>query len=114
MRGPDTPTYNTLNWPSSNMALERRRPLTVWFDPDMAWPTGKLGRQPVCSAAAPDLPDDKVLFGMARRQTTGRVKRLLCRIGPDRGVPDFSTLSRRRKALAVNSPHRGRRVRGTC
>ena len=33
-------------------ALKRRSSLTVWFDPDMAWaaqPTGKRGRQPVCS-----------------------------------------------------------------
>lgn len=48
-----------------------------------------------------------VLFGMALRQTTGFVESLLRLIGPDRAVPDFSTLSRRQKNLKVNIPHRG-------
>jgi hypothetical protein len=49
----------------------------------------------------------KVLFGMALRQTTGFVESLLCLIGLGWDVPDFSTLSRRQKTLAVNIPHRG-------
>ena len=49
----------------------------------------------------------KVLFGMALRQTTGFVESLPCRIGRDRAVPDFSTLSRRQKTLKVNIPYRG-------
>jgi len=49
----------------------------------------------------------KVLFGMALRQTTGFVESLLRLIGLDWQVPDFSTLSRRQKTLAVNIPHRG-------
>ncbi len=44
---------------------------------------------------------------MALRQTTGFVESLLGLIGLDWDVPDFSTLSRRQKTLAVNSPHRG-------
>ncbi len=48
----------------------------------------------------------KVLFGMALRQTTGFVESLLRLIGPDRAVPDFSTLSRRQKTLKVNIPSR--------
>ncbi len=48
----------------------------------------------------------KVLFGMALRQTTGFVEILLQLIGLDRTVPDFSTLSRRQKTLAVNIPYR--------
>ena len=44
---------------------------------------------------------------MALRQTTGCVESLLCLIGLDWDVPDFSTLSRRQKALAVNIPYRG-------
>jgi hypothetical protein len=46
---------------------------------------------------------------MAVRQTTGFVESLLRLIGMDREVPDFSTLSRRQKSLAVNIPHRGSR-----
>ena len=49
----------------------------------------------------------KVLFGMALRQTTGFVESLLCLIGISWGVPDFNTLSRRQKTLAVNIPYRG-------
>jgi hypothetical protein len=33
----NTPTYKTLNWPSCNEALKRRRSLAIWFDPDMSW-----------------------------------------------------------------------------
>jgi hypothetical protein len=49
----------------------------------------------------------KVLFGMAQRQTTGFEESQLCLIGLNWEVPDFSTLSRRQKALAVNIPQRG-------
>ena len=49
----------------------------------------------------------KVLFGMALRQTTGFVESLLHLIGLNWVVPDFSTLSRRQKTLAVNIPYRG-------
>jgi hypothetical protein len=92
-------------------ALKRRGSLTIWFDPEMASaanPTGKRGRQPVCSdAAVQTCLTMKVLFGMAMRQTTGFVDSLLGLIGLDWDVPDFSTLSRRQKTLAVNIPHRG-------
>ena len=47
------------------------------------------------------------MFGMALRQTTGFVESLLKLIGLDWAVPDFSTLSRRQKTLAVNIPYRG-------
>jgi hypothetical protein len=49
----------------------------------------------------------KVLFGMALRQSAGFVESLLHLIGLDRAVPNFSTLSRRQKALKVNIPYRG-------
>ena len=44
---------------------------------------------------------------MALRQTVGFVESLLKLIGLDWAVPDFSTLSRRQKTLAVNIPYRG-------
>ena len=49
----------------------------------------------------------KVLFGMTLRQTTGFVENLLRLIGLNWAVPDFSTLSRRQRTLAVNIPYRG-------
>ena len=113
MSRPNTPTYKTLNWPAYNKALKRCGSLTIWFDPDMAWeaqPTGKRGRQPLYSdAAVQTCLTMTVFFGMALRQTTGFVESLLQLIGLDWAVPDFSTLSRRQKTLAVNIPHRGSR-----
>ncbi len=77
----------------------------------MAWaakPVGKRGRQPVYSdAAVQNCLTLKVLFGMALRQSTGFVESLLCLIGLDWDVPDFSTLIRRQRTLAVSIPHRG-------
>jgi hypothetical protein len=53
----------------------------------------------------------KVLFGIALRETTGFVESLLRLVGFDWTVPDFSTLSRRQKTLAVTIPYRARRGR---
>ena len=70
--------------------------------------TGKRGRQPQYSdAAIQTCLTMKVLFGMALRQTTGFVESLLRLVGLDWAVPDFSTLSRRQKTLAVCIPYRG-------
>ena len=105
------PTYKTRNWPAYNEALKHRGSLTIWFDPDMTWdaaPTGRRGRHQIYSdAAIQTCLSMKVLFGMALRQTTGFVESLLKLIGLDWAVPDFSTLSRRQKTLAVNIPYRG-------
>ena len=91
-------------------APKRRGSLMIWFDPGLAWaalPTGKRGRQPVYTdAAVQTCLTMKVLFGMALRHTTGCVESLLRLVGLDWAVPDFSTLSRRQKTLAVNIPHR--------
>ena len=85
--------------------------LTIWFDPDMSWdaaPSGKQGRQQTYSVPAiQTCLTMKVLFGMALRQTTGFGESLLRLVGLDWPVPDFSTLSRRQKTLAVNIPYRG-------
>jgi transposase len=79
----------------------------------MRWnaaPTGKRGRQQTYSdAAVQTCLTMKVLFGMALRQTAGFVQSLLKLVGLNWTVPDFSTLSRRQKTLAVNIPYRGSR-----
>ena len=73
-----------------------------------ATPSGKRGRQQSYSdTAIQACLTMKVLFGMALRQTTGFVESLLHLIGLNWVVPDFSTLSRRQKTLAVNIPYRG-------
>ena len=111
MSRPLSPTYRTRNWPAYNESLKRRGSLRIWFDPEMSWdaaPTGRRGRQQTYSdAAIQTCLSMKVLFGMALRQTTGFVESLLQLVGLDWTVPDFSTLSRRQKTLAVNIPYRG-------
>jgi hypothetical protein len=113
MSSPTPPTYKTRNWPAYNEALKRRGSLTIWFDLEMSWhavPTGRRGRQQTYSATANQTClTMKVLFGMALRQTTGFVESLLRLVGLGRSVPDFSTLSRRQKTLAVNITYRGSR-----
>ena len=111
MSRPTSPTYKTRNWPAYNEALKHRGSLTIWLDPEMIWeaaPTGRRGRQQTYSnAAIQTCLSMKVLFGMALRQTTGFVESLLRLVGLNWAVPDFSTLSRRQKTLAVNIPYRG-------
>ena len=111
MSRPTPPTYRTRNWPAYNEALKRRGALTIWFDQEMSWdavPTGRRGRQQTYSdTAIQTCLTMKVLFGMALRKTTGFVQSLLRLVGLDWTVPDFSTLSRRQKTLAVNVPYRG-------
>ncbi|WP_299823614.1 transposase, partial [uncultured Jannaschia sp.] len=48
----------------------------------------------------------KVLFKMPLRQIAGMVASLLRLAGLDWSVPDFSTLCRRQKTLAVQLPYR--------
>ena len=48
-----------------------------------------------------------MLFGLPLRQTTGFVASLLKLAGLDWPVPDFSTLCRRQRTLAVQLPYRG-------
>jgi IS5 family transposase len=110
MSKPAPTRYRTLKWSSYNASLRERGSLTVWFDPDMDWhaaPSGKRGRQQTFSDAAIQVClTIKVLFGLPLRQTTGFVASLLELAGLARPVPDFSTLCRRQKTLAVQLPYR--------
>lgn len=100
----------TRSWPVYNEALKRWGSLTIWFDPEMSWeaaPTGRRGRQQTYSdAAIQTCLSMQVLRGVALRQTTGFVESLLRLVDLDWMVPDFSTLSRRHKTLAVSIPYR--------
>ena len=111
MSKPISPTYKTTNWADYNAALKRRGSLTIWFDPEMNWdgiPSGKRGRsQTFSDAAIQTCLTMKVLFGMALRQTTGFMESLLRLTGLDWDVPDFSTICRRQRTLAVSIPYRG-------
>lgn len=107
MSRPIPPTCKTRNWPAYTEAPKRRGSLTIGFDPETPWearPTGKPARQSEDSDAAIQTRlTMTVLFGMALRQTTGFVERL---IGLDRAVPGFSTLGRRHKTMTVQMSNR--------
>lgn len=111
MSRPIPPSYKTRNLQAHNEALKQRGSLKIWFDPDLVWvppPTGKRGRQSQYSdAAIQTCLTMKVLFGMALWQTTGFVESFLRLVDLDWAVPDFSTLSRHQKAVALTIPYRG-------
>lgn len=100
--------YKTSNWSEYNAALRQRGSLTLWFDPSMQWeaaPNGKHGcQQRFSDKAIETCLLLKVLFRLPLRQTTGLVASLLELAGLNWDVPDFSTLSRRMKALEVDLP----------
>ena len=100
--------YRTLNWSVYKASLRERGSLTIWFDPSTSWhamPSGKHSAQPVYrDVAIQACLTVKVLFGLPLRQTTGFVATLMRLAGLDWPVPDFSTLCRRQKTLAVQLP----------
>jgi hypothetical protein len=110
MSKPPPARYRTTNWSSYNAALRKRGSMLIWVDQEMAWlapQKGGLGRPPVFSDAAIQFClSIKVLFKLPLRQTVGMVASLLRLAGLDWSVPDFSTLCRRQKTLAVQIPYR--------
>ena len=108
MSKPPPARYRTTNWSSYNAALRRRGSMLIWVDQDMAWLApreGRPGRPSVFSDAAIQFClSVKVLFKLPLRQTAGMVASLLRLAGLD--WPDFSTLSRRQRTLAVQIPYR--------
>ena len=66
---------------------------------------GGAGRPPVfCNAAIRFCLTIQVLFKLPLRQTAGMVASLWRLAGLDWPVPDYSTLCRRQKTLAVRIP----------
>ena len=110
MSKPPPARYRTTNWSSYNAALRKRGSMLIWVDQEMAWLApheGRPGRPPVFSDAAIQFClSVKVLFKLPLRQTAGMVASLLRLAGLDWAVPDFSTLCRRQKTLAVQIPYR--------
>lgn len=110
MSKPKPARYRRTNWSTYNAALRKRGSLLIWLDKEMAWfasHEGCPGRPPVFSDAAIQFClSIKVLFKLPLRQAEGMVASLLKLAGLDWPVPDFSTLCRRQKTLAVQVPYR--------
>ncbi|GGE83707.1 hypothetical protein GCM10008020_30730 [Massilia psychrophila] len=99
--------YRTTNWKAYNAALKARGSLLIWLDSGMCWhgkPSGKRGRcQKYSEEAIQFCLTMKSLFNLPLRQAMGMVQSLLKLAGLDWQVPDFSTVSRRQKHLAVTN-----------
>jgi hypothetical protein len=107
---PSPARYRTTNWSSYNASLRKRGSLLIWVDKEITWRAprdSRLGRPSVFSDAAIQFClSIKVLFKLPLRQTAGMVVSLLKLAGLDWPVPDFSTLCRKQKTLAVQIPYR--------
>ena len=110
MTKPMPARYRTTNWSAYNAALRKRGSLLIWLDREMTWLApheGRSGRPPVFSESAIQFClSIKVLFKLPLRLTAGMVASLLRMAGLDWPVPDYSTLCRRQKTLAVQVPYR--------
>lgn len=102
--------YRTTNWSSYTASLSIRGSLLIWLDRDMTWLAphdGCPGRPSVFSETAIQFClTIKVLFKLPLRLTTGMVASLLKMAGLDWAVPDYTTLCRRQRTLAVQIPYR--------
>ena len=110
MSKPSPVRYRTTNWSSYTGSLKRRGSLLIWLDKEMTWlapPEGSPGRPAVFADAAIQFClTIKVLFKLPLRQTTGMVASLMNMAGLDWAVPDYPTLCRRQRTLAVQIPSR--------
>lgn len=102
--------YHTANWSGHTASLRKRRLLLIWLDKEMTWLAPHDG-SPDHPAAFPDAAirfclSIKVLFKLPLMQTAGMVASLLCLAGLDWPAPDFATLCRRQKTLAVQNRYR--------
>ncbi len=103
--------HRTTNWSGYTASLRKRGSLLIWLDKDMLWRAphdGRPGRPSVFSDAAIQFClTIKVLFKLPLRQTTGMVTSLLKLANLDWAVPDYTTLCRRQRTLAVQIRYRG-------
>ncbi len=99
------PKYRTTNWKGDDAALKARSLLLIWLDRDMCWhgsASDKSGRrQKHREAAIQFCLTIEGPFNLALRQAMGMAQSLLKLAGLDWEVPNFSTVSRRQKHLAV-------------
>jgi hypothetical protein len=100
--------YRVKNWSEYNRALIQRGSLTVWMSEGAAerWryrgPTQRGAQYTYSDFAIEACLRLRLIYSLALRQTQGFVTSLLCLLDLDLPVPDYSTLSRRHAALAVD------------
>lgn len=106
-------TYRVRNWGEYNKSLVKRGSLTVWASEAVlkAWTegaaTGKQGRVETYSDIAIEcMATLQAIYRLPLRGTQGLVQSLFELMQIRLPVPNYSTLSRRKKALAINLPQR--------
>ncbi|WP_458380560.1 transposase [Rhizobium ruizarguesonis] len=90
--------------------LGQRGDLTIWVKDEALslWtarrPTSRGGQPKYSDLAITLCLTLRVVYGLALRQTQGLMRSVAALMGFDIAVPDFSTLSRRSKGLALPGP----------
>ena len=107
MSKPSPARYRTTNWSSYTASLRKRGSLLIWLDKETTWLAPPDGSPAVFSDAAIQFClTIKVLYKLPLRQTTRMVASLLKMAALNWAVPDYTTLCRRQKTLAVQIPYR--------
>ena len=107
--------YRLRNWKEYTASLVERGSLTIWISDEMiaAWQnherSGQPGRPRFYSEMAIEcLATVGEVYHQPLRATEGLMRSLTRLLGVEVPVPDYSTLSRRRKTLAVSLPRRAK------
>jgi len=108
-------TYRLRNWSDYNRSLRQRGSLTVWISSAAVahWITEELTGGPGASPTYTDLAIEtmatlQAIYGLPGLQTQGFLESLFDLMRLDLGAPDHSTLSRRRRHLAIALPIKDR------
>ena len=102
--------YRVRNWPAYNESLVKRGSLTLWISPDAvaAWqadlPPQRGGQFQYSDGAIQCLLVVRSVFRLTLRATEGFAQSVLPLLGLDLAVPDYTTLCKRAKSLAVSLP----------
>ncbi len=107
--------YRSCNWHEYNAALVKRGSLTLWVDEAAVaeWHNYQRSGQPgkprtYSELAITCMATLQVVYHLPLRATQGLLHSVVQLLGVDLGVPDYSTLCRRRQTLAVSLPVRAK------
>jgi len=111
--------FQVTNWAKYNESLRQRGDLTVWVSDEALsqWSASRRrsrgGQSKYSDLAITMCLTLRVAFGLPLRQTQGLMRSIAALMGVEMTVPDFSTLSRRSKGLALPSARRLTACRGS-
>lgn len=108
--------YRLRNWAEYNKSLVKRGEITLWIDDDVistwkATPTGprpRGGQKQYSDGAIECLLLVKAVYHLTLRATTGFARSFRKTLRARFPIPDYTTLCRRAKTLAVKLPTRSR------